>query len=243
MPISPKKPLTLEQIAFLWSRELGPYSPRQKQTITESSPVELLEELIAAFRLGDLLSVDLIAEPARDALKRSRHHFVLEYDDGRSWVPPKRGSLRVGSVSCLEHDILDTGDNEGSPCTDECRADENLILNTPSLFVAREDFLGWAAEQGYPRPRFWDGEVWKQGQASASAPANPPGPAEKTTIKKNPRGRVPVQTPKAEANLRAALAANPTLRDNPPIEKELARLAGGVSRDIARKAWAKILSE
>jgi hypothetical protein len=234
MPISAKKPLALEQVAFLWSREIGPYSPRQTSTVTRSAPVELLKELIAAVRSGALVAeeyrLDKSGPTVQDALKRGSIAYDVGYDDGSSWVPPSPGRLRVRELYCLKH--ADSDD----PCTAECLADENALLNAPNLMVARDEFLRWTAEQGYSRPNFWDVGASEPVQTTVSTPADPSSPTETPPVKKNPRGPVPVQTPKATARLRAALAADPTLRERVLTEKELQRLCGGVSRETARKA-------
>ncbi len=111
----------------------------------------------------------------------------------------------------------------------------DMLEHVLEIEVSRDEFLRWVAEHGYPRPAFWGDE-----QATAEQPA----PIEKKpAAKKNPRGRQPVKTREAVALLRAAVASDPSLRTRRLTEKELQRLCGGVSRDIARKARDAVLGE
>jgi hypothetical protein len=106
-----------------------------------------------------------------------------------------------------------------------------MVNEVLRMKVSRDEFLRWVDEQGCPRPAFWDG--------SGSVPAKVP----RAGGKKNPPGRVPIQTPKAIAKLRAAVAADPSLRTRPLKQKELRELCGGVSWDTARKTRNEVLGE
>src|SRR5262249_56363110 len=97
---------------------------------------------------------------------------------------------------------------------------------------------GWrgGGEGGGHRGPAFGGDEPTTGERPAPV-AKPPA------AKKNPRGREPVKTREAVALLRVAVASDSSLRTRRLTEKELQRLCGGVSRDIARKARDAVLGE
>jgi hypothetical protein len=116
---------------------------------------------------------------------------------------------------------------------------EDAVL---SLEVTRDSVLRWADEEGYALPKFWGDEA-----EAIPAPANTNIQtdylANPVAVKKNARGPRPEESARAAATLRAAVAADPSLRDRTLTEKELMKLSGAKSRTVARKARREVLGE
>jgi hypothetical protein len=243
--ISPKLPLSLERIVILWATE-----------IWEGRLEEIARPLLLALIDGKI-------KPAAQKDADWLNEWVL-----RTFAEYLEENARLSAYDSLPRDTrppLDTirsfaaewDEFYRTPGTYEIEASGRPDSHMPDVLVpitaildhllrievSRDELLRWAAEEGYAPPKFWDVGVSEPSSAPAPTPTDAPSPAVTPAAKKNPRGPVPVQTPRAIANLRAALAADPTLRERVLTEKELQHLCGGVSREIARKARDEVLGK
>jgi len=224
--ISPKLPLSLQRIALLWAEELG-----------ETHLPEVVAPLISALATGKISPV----EERKNWLEDEHMRYLLGHEEFRAYAVLSPAELVMDQAQNWPHFYKSQNPNHPyeisaeNPNWDDYDPITDMLEHVLQVEVSRDEFLRWAEEQGYPRPTFWGDEP---------TTAEQPAPVEKKpAAKKNPRGREPVKTREAVALLRAAVASDSSLRTRRLTEKELQRLCGGVSRDIARKARDAVLGE
>jgi hypothetical protein len=249
VPISSKEPLSLVRVARLWSKELGG-DASERASLERNTPTEIFITLVLAFEEGELDAKARWRRPdlsqLRDALKRLT--FWYSFDLTRPF-PEFPETAVLETPDCDRCDFPDRCSDESHrevdrlfPSTRPFCRNRSILTGVEDLEVTRDEFMRWIDRSGYTQPKFWPAPQLTQ--APTPLQCGPPGQVETSSVKKNPRGRAPVKTKEAIAKLRAALAADPTLRDKPPTQEALRALAGGgVSREIAVKAWAKVLNE
>jgi hypothetical protein len=176
MPVSPKDNLSLGRIAWLWSAELG--RTGLEATPDRSSAPEIFEDLVKAFigsKLRVLTHSQKYADSVREAAGRrwgaytfkptGQVGFDLEFKKGF-----RKGCECDANVDECYFDKIHEGDDTFTEVF-HCY-DEQTIVPIPHLRVPRKEFMQWAEERGYPRPKFWGDDPPKREQPT-SKPAEP----------------------------------------------------------------------